>query len=675
MNDIKTWAALLSSAGLLILMLESYGIQSPKVRASAALICAYLSLRYIYWRVLFTFPSHQKIAQSAWCLTFLSIELCTIVSTLLIYLFMSRSISRSAEADAHQDSPLRNAPTDIFIATYNESYEILERTVIGALAVEHSDHRVWVLDDGDRPWVREMSESLGAYYVARKNGDHAKAGNVNNGLKKALETGRQPEFVLLLDADFIPYRTILQRVLGLFDDPAVGIVQTPQHFFNTDPVQANLFCTAVWPDEQRFFFNVLMPCKDAWGAAFCCGTSAILRVDALLAAGGMATETVTEDMLTSFKCNEFGYRTIYLNERLSLGLAPESIVDFMSQRSRWCLGAIQQLFTPWSFAGRASMSLINRIAFFDTVLFWMSGAAFKVMLISAPALYWFTGTATIHATLPDLIRWMAPMIVANLIFMRYYAGNRILPIITDVTQLLTAFVITRTVVSGLIRPFGRPFKVTAKGRSSSRVVIQWKLMAPYAILAAVTILGVATHVQTFSNAHGVQGYSLNIFWSIVNAATLTLAAMACIEVPHRRRTDRFSTAERGVVRIVVADDESVRDPFPGETLSSGDEVQGDIPCRLQNISLGGAEIVCSNGWGALMNSAQLSVYNDADQVWSTFSFTVINRRANVLTLQFNPDDSSRHALIRKLFTGMYHQDIEEVSALAVLCTLARNLVS
>lgn len=44
-------------------------------------------------------------------------------------------------------------------------------------------------------------------------------------------------------------------------------------------------------------------------------------------------------------------------------------------------------------------------------------------------------------------------------------------------------------------------------------------------------------------------------------------------------------------------DELVRNPLPGETLSSGDEVKDDIPCRLQNISLGGAEIRCSNGWG------------------------------------------------------------------------------
>jgi cellulose synthase (UDP-forming) len=72
---------------------------------------------------------------------------------------------------------------------------------------------------------------------------------------------------------------------------------------------------------------VLLPAKDAWGAAFCCGTSAVFRVEAFERAGGMATETVTEDMLTSFRFGGHGYRTIFLNERLSLGLAPESLTD------------------------------------------------------------------------------------------------------------------------------------------------------------------------------------------------------------------------------------------------------------------------------------------------------------------------------------------------------------
>jgi hypothetical protein len=32
--------------------------------------------------------------------------------------------------------------------------------------------------------------------------------------------------------------------------------QTPQHFLNPDPIQANMAPTRSWPDEQRYFFDI-----------------------------------------------------------------------------------------------------------------------------------------------------------------------------------------------------------------------------------------------------------------------------------------------------------------------------------------------------------------------------------------------------------------------------------
>ena len=57
-----------------------------------------------------------------------------------------------------------------FIATYNEDYDILERTIVGAMAIAHPDLRGWVLDDGARPWVRDLARELGALYRFRIKG-------------------------------------------------------------------------------------------------------------------------------------------------------------------------------------------------------------------------------------------------------------------------------------------------------------------------------------------------------------------------------------------------------------------------------------------------------------------------------------------------------------------------
>ena len=61
----------------------------------------------------------------------------------------------------------------------------------------------------------------------------------------------------------MPYRPFLRRTVGFFSDPAIGIVQTPQHFYNRDPIQNNLLLQTVWPDEQRLFFDVMAPGRDA----------------------------------------------------------------------------------------------------------------------------------------------------------------------------------------------------------------------------------------------------------------------------------------------------------------------------------------------------------------------------------------------------------------------------
>src|SRR5450631_243881 len=539
MIEFDSFGPLLVSAGLMLAMAAIFGRKSKPCRAIAAALCILLTLRYLCWHATLGMPQGQSVLQQAWAWTFFLCESLANLSSMLVYFFLSRTRDRSPDADAAQNSPLLHAPVDVFIATYNEPAAVLERTIVGAMAIDHPNLRVFVLDDGARPFVRDLAQELGAHYVFRVKGQHAKAGNVNNGLSHALSTGRRPAFILLLDADFVPSRNILKRTLGLFAERNVGIVQTPQHFFNTDPIQTNLLCASAWPDEQRFFFEILMPAKDAWGAAFCCGTSAVFRVSALLATEGMATETVTEDMLTSFKMEEHGYRTIYLNEPLSMGLAPEGLQAYITQRSRWCLGAIQQIYTRWSFAGAARLRPVSRLSSFDGAVYWMFTFPFKILMMTAPMVYWWTHTAVIASTASGLIYWLAPSVISGMIFMSVYGRNRVLPVMTDVTQLLPSFIIMRTVITALTKPFGRPFQVTPKGTCHGGVVFQWNYLLPFALAALTTFFGILINTSAYAELNGTPGFGVNVFWSIYNIAILLLAAAVCIELPQLRQDARF----------------------------------------------------------------------------------------------------------------------------------------
>ena len=636
MFEIRVLAPLLLAVAIPYAALTFLGPRSGAGRAIASLACVAFGARYLWWRWTMSMPEGQAPWQQAWAWSFLGIETAAILSSLIVYLFMSRVSDRSAEVDRRAASPLQSAAVDIFIVTYNEDRDILERTIVGALSIDHPDLRVWVLDDGARDWVRDLAAELGANYTFRVKGKYAKAGNVNHGLEVALSVGRRPEFVLLLDADFVPAKTILRRTLPLFEEADVGIVQTPQHFFNPDPIQSNLLCSRTWPDEQRFFFNYLLSSKDAWGCAFCCGTSAVFRVTALEACGGMATETVTEDMLTTFKMLEHGYRTVFLNERLSLGLAPEGLKEYVSQRSRWCLGCIQQLYTRWSFIGRARLNLVNRLSCFDGVLYWTASFAFRILMMSAPMVYWWTGTAVINSTAEDIVLWLGPYLLCGMVFIGCLASNTVFPVMTDVTQLLSSFSIVRTVATALVKPWGHPFKVTAKGVQTAGVTVQWRLLLPYAFMAVAAALGMIVNMSPYSPLNGTPGFSVNVYWTVLNVTVLSIACAVCVELPKRRRDERFASGERAAVEFAGSASE----------------------CTVLDISLCGARLRVTDPGCEPRSAGTLSL--DDDSLRLPFDIVRITGDGS-LAVEFRLTDRLRRALIRKLFTGGYANEVERIS--------------
>lgn len=143
MDLFDTWGPLLTVCGFLLLSFFVMGKDSLIARAVGAALCICMAARYAYWRILYSLPTDQNILQLVWSRFFLGFECATIVSIMLVQFFLSRSSDRSVVSDMRRMSPLREAPTDVLIATYNEERDILERTIVGAKAIHHSDLRVW----------------------------------------------------------------------------------------------------------------------------------------------------------------------------------------------------------------------------------------------------------------------------------------------------------------------------------------------------------------------------------------------------------------------------------------------------------------------------------------------------------------------------------------------------
>src|SRR5271169_1918243 len=414
------------------------------------------------------------------------------VGTTLTEFFLTRVRNRTGEADRSLPWLLglnRLPKVDVLICTYNEDEEVLEPTILGALGMSYQNFRVWVCDDGHRPWLREFCEQHNVGYLARPENTHAKAGNINAALKALASLDKKPDFVAILDADFIPMREFLTRTLTLMREPDVGIVQTPQHFFNPDPVQSNLAVARVWPDEQRFFFDTVMASKDAWGVAFCCGTSSVIRFDALQSIGGFPTDSVTEDFLVTLRLRQKGIRTVYLNEVLSLGLAPEGLKEYYGQRSRWCLGAIQICRGPSGPLNfRNGLPLIDRVSLIDTFLFWSANHLMRLLAFVVPSLFLLFGIQAVHASLTDAIAHIGPFMIAQVAVLLWLTEGRILPIMSDLYGTLCATEVVKAVVAGFIQPQGQKFKVTAKGGDRGKRIIQWPVLRIFSFYLVLNVL-------------------------------------------------------------------------------------------------------------------------------------------------------------------------------------------
>jgi len=544
MFDAAAFGPTLFIIGCLIVGLPLLNADTTAGRVLPCLACILLIARTMVWRVSETLPPLTLSQDAIWSYLFVFFEILSAVSSMLLFFMLSRTVDRTTQAT--RDGVWvrsRSKRVDLLIATYNEEEAILERTIIGAQSQDYDNYRIFVLDDGRRDWLRDLCERRKVGYIARSNNEHAKAGNINNALRQ-LANEEPGEFVAILDADFVLQPEFLSRALALFRDEKVGCVQTPQHFFNPDPLQHGFGAASTWPDEQRFFFDVLLASKDAWGVAFCCGTSSITRREALEQVGGFPTESVTEDMLLSLKLKEAGWKTVYLNERLSMGLAPEGVSEYITQRGRWCLGFMQIARSRWGVLGSATLPAIDRISLFDAFLYWGASFPFRVLCLIAPIIYGLTGLAVINADAQDVLNHYVPSICTPVIVLAWITRGRVMPIVTDAAQLLACVDAMKAAAFGLIKPKGHKFKVTAKGGERDRLNVQWRLIVRFLLPLLLATVGAVAYgtFDVFSPAYGNRNAPVWLFWSYYNAIVIAVTIFTCIELP-RPKTEGFRVDE------------------------------------------------------------------------------------------------------------------------------------
>ncbi|OWU82876.1 Curdlan synthase [Oceanicola sp. 22II-s10i] len=586
-------------------------------RAALFTIAFFLAIRYAWWRLTETLAPVGLTIDFLASGSLFALEMLSLVGSLSAFVIMSRVKLRSDEATEH--AGWWNGPEPkvaILIATYNEDKDVLERTIVGSRSLRHQNKEVIVLDDSRRDWLRDFCDQLGVRYMRRPDNKGAKAGNINHALARLAEDAVPPDFVAVLDADFVPHRGFLSRTLALFHDPDVGLVQTPQHFFNPDPIQHNFGLSRSYPDEQRFFFDHMQPSRDGWGIAFCCGTSSVCRMSALQDIGGLPTESVTEDFLLTLALQNKGWRTVYLAEPLTEGLAPEGLREYVTQRARWCLGLMQIARSSLGPFAKSNLRLRDRWSVIDSVFYWLTTFPFRIAAILFPLLYWYGNITVVDARLPDVISYFGCYYIWIIVILNILSRGMVVPILNDVSQLIGAIPISRAAIVGLFRPHGHPFSVTAKGGDRSRIVVQWQMMMPFLLGFLATFvglwLGVVSDRFAFNDAG--DGKWVILFWTLYNLVVLGVTSLACIEMPRteihvadrpERVTFRSGADEWGLwITSLTMDTVRLRGAvFPTETRGTI-EIEG-VPGEV------GAYVIASTADGARVQLLPDSAQRDA----------------------------------------------------------------
>ena len=386
-----------------------------------------------------------------------------------------------------------------------------------------------MLDDTRRPEIKALAAELGCEYITRPDNRHAKAGNLNNAIPQT-----QGKLLVLFDADFVPTKNFLTRTVGFFQDPNVALVQTPQSFYNPDPIARNLGLEDVLTPEEEVFYRQIQRVRDGAGAVVCAGTSFVVRRSALESVGGFVTEAVSEDFFTGIQLAAKGYRLIYLNEKLSAGLAAENIAAHALQRVRWEQGTLQAFFIQSNPITIPGLKPLQRLAYLEGLLHWFSSIA-RVGFLIMPLVYVF-GIIPLRATEYDVLYFFVPFYLVQLSVFSWLNYRSRSALLSDVYSLVLAFPLALTVFQVMLRPFSKGFKVTPKGTASDRYQFNWTLAWPLMLVFGLTAISLWINLGqclvTMANPlDHLLGIGLGWIWSTYNLLMLGIALLILLDAP------------------------------------------------------------------------------------------------------------------------------------------------
>ena len=231
----------------------------------------------------------------------------------------------------------------IFVAAHNEE-AVIEGCLVNLMGVDYPADRMTVVPMNDRSTdrTREIIDAVVARYPGRIRPFHRTGGKPGKAaaLKDATETV-DTDFIIVFDADYLPSRGLIRRLMAPFFDPEVGAVMgrvVPQNCgANLLTRLLDLERSGGYQVDQQARMNLgLVP---QYG-----GTVGGIRVGALKAVGGWHDDVLAEDTDLTYRLLLGGWKTVYQNRAECYEEVPQSWGVRVRQIKRWAKGHNQAMW-------------------------------------------------------------------------------------------------------------------------------------------------------------------------------------------------------------------------------------------------------------------------------------------------------------------------------------------
>jgi cellulose synthase/poly-beta-1,6-N-acetylglucosamine synthase-like glycosyltransferase len=291
--------------------------------------------------------------------------------------------------------PCYQPMVSLHIPAHNEPPALLIETIKAAERIDYPNFEIVVIDNNTNDpavWgpVEEYCRTrprVKFVHVAPWPG--YKAGACNLALRSY--TDPRAEIIGLIDADDLVQPHYLRETIGYFSDPNVGFLQT---FEGNRDFEGSPYYTACVDSFQAFYLSVMSSRNERESVPFV-GTMGLFRHKALTDIGGWNEWCICEDTEASLRVLKDGWSGLYIPRCFGRGVVPPSFAGMLTQRHRWCFGAMQILrlhwrsLLPWDRSPDNQLTAAQRRDYLMASLGWFRDAlmlAFSLLLLAIAGL-------------------------------------------------------------------------------------------------------------------------------------------------------------------------------------------------------------------------------------------------------------------------------------------------